>query len=332
MSDPDLVSVVVPAYNAAATLGETLRSVRAQSHRNLEIIVVDDGSTDMTVNIARQHAAQDGRLRLLTQSNGGVAAARNHGIAEARSDLIAPVDADDLWAPDKIEKQLRALKAGGGNVALVYTWYALIDDESRITDTSYRPTEEGDVLRRMCCGNLVGNGSSPLMRKSVILEAGGYDATLRARKAQGCEDVLLYYRIAERHRFAVVAEYLTGYRQTPTNMSSDALQMLRSWELVAQEMSERYPQYRAEVKLGTVYMTGWLLDRALRGGRARDAFELATRLLRLSPRTLMRTFKNLVLLRPYIHKRRRLSRYLLGRKPGPVGRFAIGVPPAEERP
>jgi glycosyltransferase involved in cell wall biosynthesis len=332
VSTPDLVSVVVPAYNAAATLDETLRSIRAQTYRNLEVIIVDDGSKDATVAIARRHAARDSRLRVVTQSNGGVAAARNRGIAEAHGDLVAPVDADDLWSPDKIEKQLRALKAGGGNVALVYTWYALIDDQSRITDTTYRPTEEGDVLRRMCCGNLVGNGSSPLMLKSAVRAAGGYDSTLRARKAQGCEDVLLYYRIAERHRFALVAEPLTGYRQTPTNMSSDSLQMLRSWDLVAREMTERYPQFRDEVRRGTVYMAAWLLALALRRGRGHASIKLAIRLLCLSPRALIATLGDLAMRRPAAalpRQLRRLARALAGRAPRPMPRFAIGVTDGE---
>ena len=108
-SQTPLVGVVVPAYNAAATLDETLRSVRAQTHRALEIIVVDDGSLDDTAAIARRHAAEDERVRVLCQANAGVAAARNAGWQSSRADLIAFIDADDLWAPTKIERQLQAL-------------------------------------------------------------------------------------------------------------------------------------------------------------------------------------------------------------------------------
>jgi glycosyltransferase involved in cell wall biosynthesis len=325
----DLVSVIIPAYNAAATLDETLRSVRSQTHRNLEIIVVDDGSRDETVAIARRHAMRDPRLRVLAQRNGGVAAARNHGIAASSAELVAPVDADDLWAPEKIEKQLAALRAGGERVALVYTWHAVIDAESRITSTAYRPSESGDVLRRMCRGNLVGNGSSPLMRKSAVLEAGGYDASLRARNAQGCEDVKLYFRIAERHHFALVPEFLTGYRQTRRNMSSDALQMLRSWELVAAEMSQRHPDCRAETRDGTAHLVGWLLGRALGGGRWRDAGVLAGRLATLNPGRLARIAFAEPLRAIFRARKRALRRQAkdwLGRTPDPVWRFSIGAP------
>ena len=101
------VSIIIPAYNAAATIGETLRCVTAQSHRNLDIIVVDDGSDDATARIVAEHAGADGRIRLVSKNNGGVASARNLGVAKARSDILAFVDADDLWISRKIERQSR---------------------------------------------------------------------------------------------------------------------------------------------------------------------------------------------------------------------------------
>ena len=83
---------------------------------------MDDGSRDRTPEIALAHAAADPRVRLIRQANAGVAAARNLGVAEAKASLVAPVDADDLWAPTKIERQVAALRRGGPEVALVYTW------------------------------------------------------------------------------------------------------------------------------------------------------------------------------------------------------------------
>ena len=143
----ELVSVVIPTYNAAATIGETLDSVRAQTHRRLDIVVVDDGSTDRTPEIVRAHAAQDGRVRLLQQANAGVAAARNAAIAAGQGEFIAPIDADDLWRRDKIERQLGALQRGGGRVGLVYTWSMLIDEHSRILGRGPSGTVEGDAVR-----------------------------------------------------------------------------------------------------------------------------------------------------------------------------------------
>ena len=111
-----------------------------------EILVVDDGSRDRTPEIAAAHAAADPRVRLVRQANAGVAAARNRGIAEARAALVAPMDADDLWAPTKIERQLAALRRGGPGVGLVYTWSALIDDDGWVIGLRRCDTAEGDVL------------------------------------------------------------------------------------------------------------------------------------------------------------------------------------------
>ena len=93
------VSVIIPAYNAADTLAETLASVVAQTWPNVEVLVVDDGSTDATADIVEMIAEQHHQVRLIRQTNAGVAAARNAGLREARGDLVAPLDADDLWHP-----------------------------------------------------------------------------------------------------------------------------------------------------------------------------------------------------------------------------------------
>ena len=261
-----LVSVIIPAYNAETTLIETLRSVRAQTHNSLEIIVVDDGSKDRTRDVAEAEAEQDSRIRVISQINGGVAKARNRGIEEARGDVIAPVDADDLWRPSKIERQLRALTVGGPETGLVYCWSAVVDDRSRILSRGAQPRDDGDVLPKLFYGNFVGNGSSALMRKKFVIDAGGYDSRLRVQQAQGCEDWKLYLLLAERSYFSVIQDHLVGYRYAGSAMSSDVSQMLRSDYLVRQELAERHPNYRHELKRGRGYYLEWLLYREVENG------------------------------------------------------------------
>lgn len=258
-----LVSVVIPAYNAQATIADTLRSVQAQTHRALEIIVVNDGSTDATVAIAQEFAERDSRITVLSQANGGVAVARNHGWKTARSDLIAFVDADDLWAPDKIARQLAVLTAGGDDVGLVYSWYVLIDHKGVVTDRFPCGAHEGRVLDILLTNNFIGNGSAALVRRRALEDAGGFEPNLRARGAQGCEDILFYCRVAERHGFAVVPDYLVGYRYLPGNMSSDLPKMLRSWLIVVEEFEARYPDKRAIIEKGLRHFGFWLVRRAI---------------------------------------------------------------------
>jgi glycosyltransferase involved in cell wall biosynthesis len=269
------VGVVVPAYNAALTIDETLRSIRAQTYGNLEILIVDDGSTDATLEIACAHAACDPRIRIIKQSNAGVAAARNRGVAESTAEFIAPIDADDLWHPTKIQRQMEALESGGPRVGLVYCWYAMIDERSRVRSSHHSAAEEGDVLPSMCLRNLVGNGSSALMQKRAIVEAGGYDATLRARNAQGCEDYKLYFQIAEKYQFALVRDHLTGYRRTRANMSSDVLQMLRSRDIIMTEFLARYRHFGDRLAAGRNEFLKWLLVRAVRSTQHREVLKIA---------------------------------------------------------
>lgn len=130
-SDP-LVSVVVPAYNASRTLSATLDSVLNQTHAALDVIVVDDGSTDDTAAIAEGFQRRDDRIRVLRTDNGGVARARNAGIAAALSDVVAVVDADDLWHSTKVAKQFAALNAGGPDMAFVYALFRRIDENGAV--------------------------------------------------------------------------------------------------------------------------------------------------------------------------------------------------------
>jgi glycosyltransferase involved in cell wall biosynthesis len=256
----------VPAYNAEATIDETLRSVRSQTHRELEIIIVDDGSTDSTVSIAKKHAVVDARIRVISQKNSGVATARNTGWWTARSNYIAFVDADDLWAPTKIERQLDALLSGGENVGLVYTWFREIDEKGRILKRAADRRISGNVLEHILSGNFVGNGSSALVRRRALVEVGGFEPALQVAGAHGCEDWLFYYRVAVKFDFALVPDHLTGYRSHAERMSSNRPRMLRSWLMVADEMKLDYPIHRNLVQKGLRYYLGYLFEDALRRG------------------------------------------------------------------
>lgn len=258
-----LVSVVIPAYNAEATIDDTLRSVRSQTHRHLEIIVVDDGSSDRTASIVNAHRAVDSRVTLISQENAGVAAARNTGWQSTRSALIAFVDADDLWAPSKIERQLEVIHGGGVQVGLVYTWWAMIDEHNRIRCKVKGRNIAGDVLDQTLMGNFVGHASSPLIRRQALVEAGGFDTGLRDAGIHGCEDMLIYHRIARRFHFGLVPDHLTGYRVASVRMSSDRPRMLRSFQMVANEIKLGHPESAEKVDRGVRAYLVFLIGQAL---------------------------------------------------------------------
>ena len=226
-----LVSVIIPAYNAQRFIERTLVSVLNQSHKEIEVIVVDDGSTDDTAAIVRRIGTGDSRIRLVQQKNAGVAAARNFGIQLSHGAYVAPVDADDLWHPSKLEKQLRVFDAGGNELGLVYTLYRTIDAEDRLILTPTRTHPAGWVFMQHLGQNFIGNGSSLLIRRDVLVERGGYSSRLRNSGAEGSEDFFLQLGIASKYRFGVVREHLVGYRRTPGNMSRDYVRMLISKQL-----------------------------------------------------------------------------------------------------
>jgi glycosyltransferase involved in cell wall biosynthesis len=220
-------------------LRETLQSAAAQTHRKLEIIIVDDGSTDSTADIAAEFCASEPRARLIRQARGGLAAARNRGIDEARGDYVAPLDADDLWYPAKIERQLATFAASGPGVGLVYCWYHMIDGEGRVTEPPWSPVMEGSVFREHLRLNF-GTGSSPLIRRSALGDL-RYSTELSRPEAGGCEDWLLQLQIAAHYEIACTREFLMGYRIRPDSMSADPLRMIRAHMHMYEILQREFP-------------------------------------------------------------------------------------------
>ncbi|HXF99752.1 MAG TPA: glycosyltransferase family A protein, partial [Bacteroidota bacterium] len=169
-----LVSVVIPAYNAEKYIRRTLESALAQTYEPFEVIVVDDGSTDATAEIVRDIAARDRRMRLLQKENGGVATARNLGIQSSDGSLIAPLDADDVWYPSKLEEQMSLMQRCDESVGLVYCWSKIIDEADRpIVDITH--THEGNVVSELMFSNFLGNGSCALIRRHCFDAVGYYN-------------------------------------------------------------------------------------------------------------------------------------------------------------
>ncbi len=231
-----LVSVVIAAFNAERFIYETCRSVLDQTYRNLELIVVDDGSSDGTSDVVAALAAADRRVRLIRQTNGGVAAARNTAIAHASGEFIAPIDADDLWLPTKLEQQVRAMQAQP-DAGLVYCWWVWIDAAGLLLDRSPRWRVAGRVFEKLIDINFTGNASVPLFRRAALVEAGGYDSTLQARGGQGCEDWNLALLVASRYPVAVVPAVLVGYRRHDDGMSRHSERMWGSYQAMCQSLA-----------------------------------------------------------------------------------------------
>lgn len=199
------VSVVIPLYNARDVIRHTIASVLAQTWKDYEIVVVDDGSTDGSGEVVR---GIGGHIRYVRQENAGVARARNRGIAESTGAAIALLDHDDLWHPMKLEKQVQVLERQP-EVGMVITDVAHIDREGRpmgIIGSGYNPAE---TFARLFVSGYVPTPSAALIRRSVLEEVGGFDESFNSA---GLDDHELWTRVAAYCKIANIPEPLTYHR------------------------------------------------------------------------------------------------------------------------
>lgn len=268
-----LVSVIVPAYNAETFIQRTLDSILAQTYTNIEVLVVDDGSQDRTAAIIESFVEKNSRVILLRQKNAGVAAARNLAIEKSRGQYIAPIDADDIWYPQKLERQVQCILEADQSVGFVYAWSVRIDEDDRIIQTidiedySFFKSVEGAIYPALVYTNFIGNGSSLLIRRACFEKLGGYDCKLKAHNAQGCEDWDICLRISEHYKVRVVREILIGYRQVRESMSRNYKSMERSYNIIMANLQPRHPEIpRFIYNLSTSNFCLYLLDKSQKCG------------------------------------------------------------------
>jgi glycosyltransferase involved in cell wall biosynthesis len=194
------IAIVIATRNQARWLPSTIASVRAQTMRDFELVVVDDGSTDDTAAVATAAAGGDPRIGVVRVARRERAAARNHGVAATSADLVAFLDGDDLWAPDKLMRQLERLDAAPA-AALCYTVARYVDADDRPLSIRRPPfVVEGHAFPTLVRANRM-ILSSVVVRRSAFEGAGGFDETL---PVLGCEDWDLWLRIARRHPVVAV--------------------------------------------------------------------------------------------------------------------------------
>lgn len=211
-----LVSVIIPNFNYLSYIDRCMESVLNQDYQNIEIIVVDDGSTDGSVEFLK---SLTGNLRVIQQSNQGVAAARNRGFFEAKGEYIAFLDSDDYWDTSKISKQIRAIKKTGAD--LVYSGINLVAPDGTTLTGVLKPEFMGNCareFRRFPSKAIILLGcSSALFKKSVVCNSGLFDTNLSISA-----DWDFFRRYCDFGSVTYVEELLTFYRQHPQNMSSNS--------------------------------------------------------------------------------------------------------------
>ena len=276
MSTP-LVSVVVPNYNCGPFLSDAVDSVLRQSYPAREIIVVDDGSTDDSLAVLDQYGD---RIRVVTQRNQGVSIARNTGIQHSHGELVAFLDADDMWRPEKLAKQVSLFE--NPDVGLVYCAVEYVDEAARPLGTNVTG-RRGRVLRDIALlrGTIVlAGGSTAVVRKASFEKAGLFDPQMST-----AADWDMWRRIACYDEIDVVREPLVQYRLRPASMHRQIevfeRDMLLGFERMFADPAAAAVRPLRRRAYANLYLV--LSGSHLEMGHLRQAFSYASRSLALSP-------------------------------------------------
>ena len=228
LTNAGLVSVVVPCYNGTKFIDDAIWSIRKQTYTAVEVVAINDGSTDDSRHLLEQHAKDDERVHVFHQPNRGLSAARNAGIGQAHGEYICFLDADDVMLPDKLEKQVGFLSENPG-VDLVYSDYFIGDRELHPVGLVAVRIPGTDLTEAYACKNWFAP-MAPLVRADLIRKVGEFDVNLRAS-----EDWDYWIRCAQTGKFGYLPGVVAVYRHHDAEMHRDYQRMFRSGKQVIEK-------------------------------------------------------------------------------------------------
>jgi len=273
------VSVVIPCYEAAEDIGDAIRSVLRQTRDDhiREVLVIDDGSTDQAEDVVRRWEAEDERVQYTYQTNQGPSVARNRGVRKSEGSLVAFLDADDVWRPEKLETQVPFLREHS-KVALVCSDYVEEKNGSRrrvwARHLDYR---QDDLLESLYLRGGPVMMSTVVVRRSVFREAGGFNPSIL--KGQ---DTDLWLRIAAEWPIHHLPAPLVVKRIRKGSVSADMPAKVRSLREITDRIAERYPRLepyreRRHAMLSELLIRAWLQQGERRGARNEALQTIRTR-------------------------------------------------------
>ncbi|MBZ8181011.1 glycosyltransferase family 2 protein [Oscillatoria salina IIICB1] len=277
-----LVSVIIPVYKKERYIAATVQSVLAQTYPHFELLIVDDGSPDRSVEICQQF--DDSRIKIIRQANQGVSAALNTGIRHAKGEYIAFLDGDDLWLPENLAKQLEHLEKSP-QVGVSFSRSALIDAAGKPLGTYLMPQLKGITVPSILRSYPLGNGSAAVLRRKVLEE-------IRFRRDNSPEylyydeelscsqDIECLLRIAIKTDWEIegISEPLTLYRVSSGGLSANYLKKLEIWETVLSKIRAYAPEEIAPWENPSkAYQFRYLARKAIRLHDGKAAVDLCHR-------------------------------------------------------
>lgn len=246
------VSVIIPVFRVEKYINAAVKSVLEQTYKEIEILIVDDESPDQSVEICKQF--QDSRIKIIRQSNRGLAGARNTGIRHAQGEYLAFLDGDDIWLPNKLKKHIEHLESSP-NVGVSFSRSAFIDEAGDLLGTYLMPKLENITPPCLLCDNPVGNGSSAVIRKEVFEDIkfqdnlyGSIEDFYFDEHFRQAEDVECWLRIVIKTKWQIegIPEALTLYRVNSGGLSASLLKQLEALQKVIEKTRSYAPQLIAK--------------------------------------------------------------------------------------
>lgn len=274
MKNQPSVDVIIPTYNGLPYLREAVSSVLAQTHRNLMLYVIDDGSTDNGRTEKYIKSLNDDRVRYFRKQNGGQATARNYGIKASDSPYVTFLDSDDIWEPDKLKLQIGYLDSHP-EFGMVYGYHTLINErEEEVGKINY--AREGHLFNYLLGGNRIsGSGSMAMIKRTVLDEIGLFREDFLIG-----EDWEMWLRISKKYQIGCVHRYIAKLRALPEGMQKDYLKMARGLEYMLPIMlDELRPSLRGRARLSAVCLYEASINYFLGGERAKARSTLFRALL-----------------------------------------------------
>lgn len=277
MNTKPTVSVIMPMFNVQAYVAQAIESVLAQSFTDFELICVDDGCKDNTLQIVNSFT--DNRVRIVKQANRGLAGARNTGIALAKGQFIALLDSDDFWHPDKLALHVAHFH-NDPELGVSYSASEFVDEQGQRLGIGQHPKLTHISASDIFCRNPVGNGSAPVFRASALASIAKvinkrwyyFDEKLRQS-----EDIELWVRMILQGdiKFEGLAQGLTYYRVNDGGLSANIDKQLASWEAAVQGNRENFPEFFDQYySLALAYQKRYLARRAVRSRDGKVAIKL----------------------------------------------------------
>ncbi|MEH2046102.1 glycosyltransferase family 2 protein [Nostoc sp.] len=280
------VSVIIPVYGVEKYIAATVQSVLEQTYTNFELLIIDDASLDRSINICQQFT--DPRIKIIHQANRGVSGARNTGIRHAQGEYLAFLDGDDLWLPEKLEKQIAHLENSPA-VGVSFSRSAFIDEAGQALGTYQMPKLKEITSSYLLSCNPVGNGSAAVIRREVLkaikfqdnLYGANEDCYFDERLLQS-EDNEFWIRISIKSNWQIegIPEPLTLYRVNSKGLSANMLKQLDFWEKLIEKTRSYAPEIFTQGEtLARAYQLQYLARNAVRLREGSMAVKLINRAL-----------------------------------------------------